>query len=499
MKVKSKKDFIINLGTIIEIFVLLSLIILNVLDFLGLLTEEFDFIKKIISWTGLLLILKSAHLSKIFFGIKDKIYDIWFPISLFILSFKDFMAFVNIAHEEFEGFLKFIIDLFFLYSSEIQTFTLYIGLIMLVFWSFYVVIKMKTNIGEKTSIYKLIKKKYSELGALTILKVFLLQYIFFVIFFNMFIEWLAISVDSAVFTLGFIMFLLYRNKFEDGAINSLSSFGEEFYERVIKLFKYKNGLNFGIMLMYLLHLLTDIAIFIIPFVMFISNPLYMEDLSELTHESVVNIFFFHNSIGLSQGIVALFVHLISILFIAQLLLYPLIIFLSRLQYKKIEMNSTNIALFFSTMAGFFSYSLIKIFPIKTLKFVGVDFQHSLIASLDYSKALFSIFLVFIVFFAIKFLLDYIKINRIKDLFNSLIEFIVSVFVVIYFSMYIYSNFYFLIEIIRYIARLDLIYFFFIFFFILTTILFYIYTTLIFLKEVFGIYFLKLVDICKLKK
>lgn len=476
---QNSEEILAKIGTFIEYGVLISLILLNALDFLGLLTEEMDYAKKIISWTGLIIVLKEAKLSTILFGFENKLYDIYFPISLFILSFKDFLAFSMIAAEEFSGilshFMEFLASNFYL----IEVYSIYIGLILLLFFSYFV-FKNK-DLGKKNCVFSHISNNFFSNNFFKFSKILIIHFVFYTIFFSMFIEWLAISVDSAVFILVLLMFIFYRKHFESDTIDSLSSFAEEFYEKTIRLFRYKNGLSFGYIYMLILHLLTDIGIFIIPIAMYVSNPLYIENLDPELHMSLFSQFELFLRHSFSLPILRLGVSIVGLLVFTQFLVYPLVIFISRLKNKKLEMHPALISFFYSSLVSFLIIPSFFMKPILSSSYAGVDILHTFIRPGDFRLLMF--YFAFIVTFVFCF-----KMIKLSDkFFKSLsrgIEVMSSVFVFVYFLFYVISYSDFLLRSILFFNKINFVLFLFFAFFVLTKIIFYIYSVFKYFKFVF---------------
>src|SRR3989344_5730398 len=94
------KDLIYKIDVGIEEFLLFLIIILNILDFTELLPPEYDFIKKIISWTCLGYLLYKSSLTNIFFG--EKIPKIGFLLVLayFCLIVKNLIVFAQSVIDE---------------------------------------------------------------------------------------------------------------------------------------------------------------------------------------------------------------------------------------------------------------------------------------------------------------------------------------------------------------------------------------------------------------
>ena len=94
---------------------------------------------------------------------------------------------------------------------------------------------------------------------------------FFVVVFNLVMEWLAIAIDAPLIMLAILFYLFiiirhYKKYNVESLIYRIGEFGENFYEKFISLFHYKRTIMLGISGMLVLHLITDAGSFIIPYI-----------------------------------------------------------------------------------------------------------------------------------------------------------------------------------------------------------------------------------------
>src|SRR3989338_1652799 len=89
-----------HLGLYAEELILLLIIFLNIDDFLELISPEWDYIKKIISWTALGYLLYKASLTHLFFGEKHKRLDLMLVLAYFFMTMKNFINYAHIAQRE---------------------------------------------------------------------------------------------------------------------------------------------------------------------------------------------------------------------------------------------------------------------------------------------------------------------------------------------------------------------------------------------------------------
>jgi hypothetical protein len=267
-------------------FILILVIVLNFLGFFKLLPNEIDFIEKFISWTLLGILLYHANLSQILFGETHRKIDVILILSYFGLIFKDLIAFVSTLVEEFPNSLfmstyQFLIDNHVLFQKWLFIFSSVVIIIL----AFYVALKVEFKIPSMMHIlhedggWNKNPLKFIERFLLTNLVFFG----FFIIVFNLFAEWLAIAVDDPLLLLGIVFFVFMGKKLTLGTkIEKLGSMGEKFYEEFVRLFQSEKKIWFALSGILVLHILTDVANFMIPYIFNLSSALYAQDIATHT-------------------------------------------------------------------------------------------------------------------------------------------------------------------------------------------------------------------------
>lgn len=258
--------------------ILVIVILLNFLGFFHLLPNEIDFIEKIISWTLLGLLLYHARLSRIFFGEEHKAVDIILILSYFGLIFKDLLEFIQFILEENTASMFMDTYHFLLFYKHIFEGLLFMGsFTVILLLALYVTLKVNFRIPSVMHIlhedgeFKGNIKNFLERLFITSL----VFYGFFLIVFNLMAEWLAIAIDDPLLLLGILFFFFKGKKLTMGTrIEKLGSMGEDFYTEFVKLFQSERKIWFALSGMLVLHVLTDIANFIIPYLFGLSSTLY---------------------------------------------------------------------------------------------------------------------------------------------------------------------------------------------------------------------------------
>tara|TARA_Y100000294_G_scaffold175696_1_gene196377 strand:+ start:1381 stop:2145 length:765 start_codon:yes stop_codon:yes gene_type:complete len=230
----------------LEELILAILILLNILDFFEILPADLDYIKKVISWTALGYLLYKASLTKIFFNNHYKYVDILLILSYFMLIFKNIIIFSSGLIEEFVvfyDFQKFIVD----NASLLELYFLIIGSILIllsaIYSSFFIKVKKPSLMhiiheeGKPNNPYRYLVR---------VIIVYLVYMAFFVVVFNLIMEWLAIAIDAPLImlTILFYLFIIIRHyqKYDaETLIYKIGECGEKFYEKFISLFHYKKN------------------------------------------------------------------------------------------------------------------------------------------------------------------------------------------------------------------------------------------------------------------
>lgn len=254
----------------VQEIIIIILISLNFLEAFHLLSGDLSFIKAIISWTILTFVLYDVSISKILFGIKRKWLDITLLATYFVMTVKNLtaLALSSIIEADFfldtyTAILKYN-DIFELYSFIIGMVTLIILTIIISF--------LKTEKPSVVSIFS--KNKYFKPVIIYITLVS-----FFVIVYNLMFEWLAIAIDSL---LGVTLVVAYiyiaikhHSKFKfSTSLHKVGSMAESFYEKIIESFQYKKTFPIAISGMLILHTISELGIYVVPYVTGLTTHLY---------------------------------------------------------------------------------------------------------------------------------------------------------------------------------------------------------------------------------
>jgi len=367
-----------TIGKRVEEVILSFLIILQVLDFLEWIPGDLDYFKKIISWTILGYIFYRVSLTRIFFGVKNKAIDLIIVLSYFLLLLKDFIGYVAVSVHETNYLLEFF-EFILQNAVLLETGTFYIGGLLIIGIAIYTAIKIKI---KKPSLFSLILKKNK--GIKNALPIFIVLVAFFVIVFNLVMEWLAIGIDAPliVFAILFYLFIIVGRRAHispEGLLFKIGTYGEEFYTKFIKLFSTKKGILIAMSGLLVLHLLTEIGVFIIPYVLGFRDALYFDSIQHFnqlgnSHSSIYTLFkadwiLVH---GFLDKLSLIWIYLFNILAMLFLLIGPAFIWYNFYKNKGFYLPKPIMALFFISVICFGLAPVFGIRPINTPGLVGVD-------------------------------------------------------------------------------------------------------------------------------
>ena len=367
-----------NIGLRIEEFILACLILLQVLSFLQLLPGDIDYIKNIVSWTAMAYLLYRVSLTRVFFGDRIKELDLAIIFSYFLLIVKDFIFYASIVIEE-TRFLRDFYQATINNSILIETYSFYIGSILIILLSLYIALKFRI---KKPSLMGSLGENGLPVGWSKIkrfLEVFIILIGFFIIVFNLMIEWLTMAVDAPLLVFGIFFYVfivvgrVHRFKAET-FLYKIGKFGEGFYSKFIEMFHSKNKLMLVISGILILHLLTDIGNFIIPYIIGIRDTLYFNQLGIAEHLSIYTLIKadFTLVTAFADKFSLVWIYILNVIAILFLLLMPGFIWYAIYKQKGFNIPRFLLALFYASVICLILSPVFGIRPISKTRLVGVD-------------------------------------------------------------------------------------------------------------------------------
>lgn len=366
----------------IEDTFLIILIFLNIFDFFHLLPEDIDYVKKIISWTLLAYLFYKFNLPKILFGRADREVNMLIIISYLLLAFKKFIASISALSGEsllFEGFFHFISA----NAIILERFAFVMGSIILLALACYMAVRFDINKKSLMGIIHESGKAPKHPGRILIrgITIFLVLTSFFIMLFDLIIEWLAIAVDAPLILFAILFYLFYiirkhKHYKAESIIFRIGNFGEGFYARFVSLFFERKRIFIAISGIIVLHLLTDIGNFMIPFLTGFFHPIYLDYLDPALHQNIYALIYSaaqgqYSIIGFSALIWA---YVFSSIAAILLLFLPAYIWYKCFKGKKLRISNLSLALFLGSCAAFAISGVFTLTHTLIRGYVLVDIQ-----------------------------------------------------------------------------------------------------------------------------
>lgn len=377
----------------LEELILALIVFLNILDFFHFVPGDVEYIQKITSWSALGYLLYKIDLADIFFGrkehqtlgsvlfgVKNKQVDIIIILSYFLLIVKSMIGFARSAAEEayyFKDFLEFLVE----YKVMINTVSFYAGGLILLALSIYLALRYPI---KKPSVLQILHQDGGVPKTISrflwrFTTIFLSLIAFYVIVFNLMLEWLAMAVDTpllmlAIFFYLFIVVRYHKHFSAENIIYKLGSVGESFYEEFIQLFQKRRTVFLGLSGMLVLHLLTEVGIFIIPYIIGIRDDLYFSQLGT-GHEYLYLHLQRDLAVSSTQtSMLLLWVFVFNILAMLFLLFLPAYLWYKLYEGRGIRVPNFLVALFYASVAVYVFAPMIVLKKLSGEVLRGVDFM-----------------------------------------------------------------------------------------------------------------------------
>lgn len=465
----------------IEEIILVFLILTDVLDFLDVLPGDIDYITLIITWTALGYLLYRVSLTNLFFGHRKKHVDFLLIIACFMLVVKNLLVFSSGRLEEysfFHGFQEYIVA----NSQAIELYSFIAGAVLIMILAFY----SASFEVRKPSVMQIMHEEGRPKNAgkllLRIISVYLVYMSFFIIIFNLMMEWIAISIDAPLLMIALLFYIMLLRRHKKHQVESLvyklGELGTGFYSRFISLFHYKNTFMLGVSGMLVLHLATDAINFILPYIVVLRDTLYFGPLGE-GHEALAVLFLEQaKSLTLAESSSLLLLYVLNAVGILFLLLIPSFAWYLAFSGRKMRLNSATISVFISGVAALIITPIFGISRISDNAFAGVDISTHFAKNMVFADFSHAVIFVSLLFLASMLLLEVYR--------KYVIHFILLkglLFFMYYIYLFSTSVFIYYIGIIRDLLNSSMIFltFHFLLFFAIT-LMFYIAGFIMFVDE-----------------
>ena len=446
------------------------IISLNIFDAINLLNSDIDFLKKIISLILISYLFYKISTTKIFFGLKNKIYDLIFIFIFLILILPKliykYVLFVDInSFVLFEGTINFFLKsiIFFEPYKIVDTLFLF-GLVIYSF--FFIFLANNLEPGQK-GLFSTFNFKNNFLGLiLNILTCYFSILFFGILIFNFFVEWFAFAIDYFILFLGLIFlgvsffYNLFKKKNTENKFTNLvynvTNFGSDIYIRSVEYLSSKKTFFYTILIIFTAHLFVDFIVFIFSYSSGFLNSFYFGDLNLGSQNQLplIDFFNFENS-NLYKDLLLnplfllfiLFMYISYIFYFSIILIFPMYIIFKKIKGEEIILKF-NFVLFFITFTFFYlmnfllkfflNFSLFEnIFSLKILSsdVLGIFFETSMLFTYKISFAYF--FIIFFILLLI-FLTSVFLVKIYFEKFSKITIFLCEFFLIFYITIFGYS-------------------------------------------------------------
>ncbi len=348
--------------------ILLFTILLDIFGFFGLIRPEFEILDKIIAWIVFAYFFYELSISKLFFGKKNKTIDIVILFAYYNLISKNFIVFLadiinNITSEPLINIISWILA----HAANIEVITFYLGGLIILFVSY--LLSLHVDYTKKSLFSRLLgedkienqeyigakEKKSSTFKKIFIL--FILFNFFFIIIFNLFVEWLGFIEDDliTVFSIVILLVLIKMHKQDlkiSRIIERITNIADDFYGNIVASINNKSYFKLLFTGILSLQILTDFLIFIYPLILGKNEISYFGALSG--HSTLIDIIL--NDISLNIGIwpklSVILIYSLDAIFITFLMIMPIYIWYITYTEKKEKIPNYLIVLFFMSLVSF---------------------------------------------------------------------------------------------------------------------------------------------------
>ncbi len=369
----------------VEEGIIVFLILINIFDFMKILPADILFMKEIISWILLGYLLYHISITKQIFGNQRRHVDIALILIYFLLISKNLIHFA----EEVAGKGAVLTEFYLFITSNKMFFSywsFYMGCALIIAMSIYLTFTLHVHkpslihVLHEEGIPKTWKKRSERFVA-----IFLILNGFFLFVFNLIMEWLAIAVHASLIVLAIVFYLFtafkrHSKKFNaDSFIYKVGDFGDKFYGGFISLFHSKRRVFLGLSGILTLHLLTDIANFIVPYVFGIEGLVYLPHF-DATHMPLLKLFLSDIAMLNSFQIISFaLIYILNILALFLLLFLPSYVWYNIYKRSGFKVGNIALTLFFVSLLIFSVAPVFVLKPIESNTSIGVDIQTSSLA------------------------------------------------------------------------------------------------------------------------
>jgi len=303
---------------------------------------------------------------------------------------------------------------------------------------------------------------------------------FFLLVFNLIMEWLVLAVHSPLVILAIFLYLFviikHKEKFDpEKMLFRLAEVGEGFFAKFIKMFHYRQTFALGIAGILVMHLITDLSVFILPYLFSFKENIYLHLGAGHTPIASLMLADFFAAKSVLGKIAINYNYIMNVIAIILLLLGPVFIWFVVYKRQGFTIKNYAFAIFYAALSCFFMSPAFEISHFSNKGIAGVDIITRSIFTNNNTA-------IMIISLVVGLFAYYLAKRHKRELFI-----VASVLIQVFFAVYV---FHFFISIAQYylnsvLALLYLKEFFFFFYFLLffiISLLFYIGGFIIFIHE-----------------
>jgi len=331
------------------------------------LPADLDFGKKVVAWVFLGCMFYGLNFTWLFFGnrrertgpIPDKVMNLVLLLFFYAFAMKTILTVsASSAHEVvlFSALLNYVAA----NEGFLQLIFFNIGWIGLAVYSLYISIFSDINPNSLLGNLHIDTKPW----IVRFVSITLLLFSFSLLVFDLVLEWLGIAIESLLIMLaiGAYLFLIvkkHKHFSADNLIYRIGNFAENFEEHFLKFFHDKAHVFLGITGLLVLHLLTDISTFLIPYIFGLSNSFYFNILG---HEPLLAQYL--ADISLANPIVVSLAYVFNVVGVFMLLILP--------AYMWYEVYSNNVHMLPKWLTSLTLSSILVILVSPLFKFTSLN-------------------------------------------------------------------------------------------------------------------------------
>jgi len=272
-----------NLGWVLKI----GIILFGLAEFLGLMPESLELADRVITSLVLLVFWYALRPASFMFGKDSRWLDITILIGFYIMSLNVFLAYIVQYYPQIpEQILRYI-----------SLTVLILGRAILVLVAFYVALRV--NIGERSIVHSILYlfrrtagfwEKFSAPGGYFLLRFafsFIALYIIVNYFFLLVTQWFIVSLDKSLLVVAVLFAFKDIRGHRIEAINKIGEFSERLLAAVTRLFTEHHYAHLGFGFLLIFHYLSDVSLFIIPYLTGLQSEFGYYGLTEETHRSLI--------------------------------------------------------------------------------------------------------------------------------------------------------------------------------------------------------------------